>query len=515
MSIRVKLFAGFSVAIAILGLQIILVTNSILDLQNAVTNARNTSHAVTANASAREILLAQLQPELLRLKDTGDNTVRAQLSLTWGAFMEQLTIVYTYAGDTSLGESEIAQLRSVVGVVELEYLALRDANADDIAPHADAMLKSMYVVDEQLSRINTQLRDALDTAVSNEQAIHEQPIVQARSLGILALIVLAVFGFIFSNHLSEQLSDSLRVIEAVASGDLSQRVNATDGKDEVARLGSALNDTIDNLKSNIGTITDSSGRLAAASDSLAALSTQLHAGSLDSAQQSVLASEASEKVTANTQSIAASVEQMSSSIKEISQQAVNAAQVASEAVREVSQTNDTMLKLDESSTGIAHITRMINSIAEQTNLLALNATIEAARAGEAGKGFAVVAGEVKELSRETSRATDDISQRVTSIQSDIDNAVDAIARIEKIITKIADIQNAIAGAVEEQSVTTSEITRHISEAATGSASIATAITEVAQIAEGTTASAESSHNAAAELAKHATELKTQVDKFKV
>ncbi len=94
--------------------------------------------------------------------------------------------------------------------------------------------------------------------------------------------------------------------------------------------------------------------------------------------------------------------------------------------------------------------KVINSIAEQTNLLALNATIEAARAGEAGKGFAVVANEVKELAKQTGKATEDISRKIKAIQGSSHEAVEAIGEIGKVINQINDISNTIASAVEEQ-----------------------------------------------------------------
>jgi hypothetical protein len=139
-------------------------------------------------------------------------------------------------------------------------------------------------------------------------------------------------------------------------------------------------------------------------------------------------------------------------------------------------------KLGESSQQIGKVIEVITSIAEQTNLLALNATIEAARAGEAGKGFAVVAGEVKELAKETAKATEEIGSRIAAIQEDTSDAVGAIGEIEQVIARIADMQTTIASAVEEQTATTNEIGRNVAEAARGSAEIAENIVSVAQAA---------------------------------
>ena len=157
---------------------------------------------------------------------------------------------------------------------------------------------------------------------------------------------------------------------------------------------------------------------------------------------------------------------------------------------------------------------MITSIAQQTNLLALNATIEAARAGEAGKGFAVVANEVKELAKETARATEDIGQKIEAIQADTRSAVGAILEISQIINQINDIQGTIASAVEEQTATTNEIGRNVSEAARGAAEIARSITGVAHAARSTTAGATESQKQAVELARMATELRDLVQRFR-
>jgi methyl-accepting chemotaxis protein len=164
--------------------------------------------------------------------------------------------------------------------------------------------------------------------------------------------------------------------------------------------------------------------------------------------------------------------EMESSIREISRSAVEAGTIVGSAVDQAASATRTINELDASSTEINRIVKVITSIAEQTNLLALNATIEAARAGEAGKGFAVVAGEVKDLAKETTSATEEITRMIAGLQARTEATVQAIAEISEITNQVSENQQTIASAIEEQTATSVEITRNVSDAARQTAELA-------------------------------------------
>ncbi len=230
------------------------------------------------------------------------------------------------------------------------------------------------------------------------------------------------------------------------------------------------------VKGVVEIVTSSATEMQASSRSLAAASEE-------TARQAQVVAAASEEATRNVETVSASAEELSKSISEIARHVQDASRMTAIAVRDADKTNDTIKHLGESSNQIGEVVKVITSIAQQTNLLALNATIEAARAGEAGKGFAVVANEVKELARQTAKATEEISQKISAIQNATGTAISAIGAIGDSIRKINEISTTIAGAVEEQTAATNEISRNVSEAARGTAEVSSNITGVSQAAD--------------------------------
>ena len=362
----------------------------------------------------------------------------------------------------------------------------------------------------QLSKIQQSEVKANDaSAVSSASTSRNLMLV----VGAIAVVLAVGFAFGIIRSITKPLTEAGRVLDLSAEGDLRPRAKVS-SEDELGQMAKSLNRQLDARQQLIRSIADVAHGLASASEELTAISTQLASGSEETSAQATTVSAAAEQVSSNVQTVAAASEELSASIKEIARSAADASGVARQGVNVAQSTSATVSQLNESSARIGEVVKLITSIAQQTNLLALNATIEAARAGEAGRGFAIVANEVKELAKETAKATEEIAQTVEAIQGDSQATIDAIGQIDRIMEKVNQAQATIASAVEQQTATTAEIGRTVQEAATGSGEIARSISHVATAAQDTTAGASSTQQAAGELARMAGDLQQLVSSYK-
>jgi methyl-accepting chemotaxis protein len=409
-----------------------------------------------------------------------------------------------------------------------EYVKSVNSLANEIIHNAD---KSSYTSDaERFGQLSSALSqkieastDELDQGATRSEQTALSAGTRATRISLLlcgvSLLILFLGSFRLVRTISYSLSRLTQMIHNIAEGegDVTKRLEIAGGigNDELGEVSRLFNLFMDKLQEILRGIAAHSHKLTTASQKLLESSQQITSNSGETAVQSQSVSRATQQVSQNLESLSTGAGEMTVTVQSIAANAHEAARVAGSAVSAAEAANATIAKLGRSGAEIGVVVKVITSIAQQTNLLALNATIEAARAGDAGKGFAVVANEVKELAKQTAKATEDISHKITTIQADTKGAVAAIETVSGVIHQINNISATIAAAVEEQSATTQEMTRNSSEAAIGAGEISVSIGGVAQAAEGTSARAQESQRAAQELAESASELSRLMRQFKI
>ena len=360
--------------------------------------------------------------------------------------------------------------------------------------------------------------------------------------GLAGLLIAGLVAFWLGRGLVVPLTETCASMDRLIKGDLGFDVPFSDRKNEIGRIArslqvfkdhlvganrlraeqeeakarataerrAVLSQIADDFERSVGGViqgtTSAAGELQHSASSMSTIAE----GTKD---QSTKVAAAAEQAATNVQTVAASAEELSSSIKEIARQVTQSSSIAQSAVQQAAHTEAMVERLAEASQKIGEVMALIQNIAGQTNLLALNATIESARAGEAGKGFAVVANEVKALSAQTAKATEEITSQIAAIRDATGSAVVAIREIGTTIGHMNEITSSIAAAVEEQGAATQEIARSVQQAAQGTQGVTQNIVGVREASAQVGAASTLVLNAAGQLSAQSEQLKSETEKF--
>ncbi|CAM2007981.1 methyl-accepting chemotaxis protein [Acanthopleuribacter pedis] len=356
-------------------------------------------------------------------------------------------------------------------------------------------------------------------------------------IGFGGLILGLIVGFIISRGIINNIAKMNAIMRDIAEGegDLTKRIEIT-SKNELSEMASWFNlfldklqETIRQISDNASTLNEASGRLDKLAGGMttnsqlmnkrtisvssetgdmtqnintvatAAEDATLNVNSVSSAVEEMSStldqvSDTATMVSENTNTIAVALEEMSATINEVTKNTEHAANVSKTAAEKAGVTQGLMNQLGESAESVGRVVQVIDEIAEKTNLLALNASIEAARAGDAGKGFNVVANEVKDLSKQTAEAIQNIVEQINKMQENTQASIAAIREITEIINELNSVNLTIAGAVEEQSVTTNEVSQTTAEAAASLEEVSRNVLDVSRAARDISANSSSLAN---------------------